>query len=104
MALWAGALAAIATSWSARRPEAQAEERRTCGFWILGDASVLDAGLATDTTSSNIIQALNEPLVNFRSAASAEGHGSAAAQSGIRRGRSLRSSSATTCAGPTGSR
>ena len=32
---------------------------------ILGDASSLDAGLATDTTSSNIIQSLNEPLVNF---------------------------------------
>ncbi|HEU0247618.1 MAG TPA: ABC transporter substrate-binding protein, partial [Gaiellaceae bacterium] len=63
--LWATALTAIAiivVGSAAAAPEQKAQQLR---ILILGDASSLDAGLATDTTSSNIIQALNEPLVTF---------------------------------------
>lgn len=63
--LWAAALAAIAITvvgTAAAAPDQKAQNLRVL---ILGDASSLDPGLATDTTSSNIIQALNEPLVEF---------------------------------------
>jgi len=63
--LWAGALAAIAIVVIGSAAGAPAQKSQQLRILILGDASSLDAGLATDTTSSNIIQSLNEPLVTF---------------------------------------
>jgi len=63
--LWATALTAIAIIVVGSAAGAPQQKTQNLRILILGDASSLDAGLATDTTSSNIIQSLNEPLVTF---------------------------------------
>ena len=63
--LWAGALVAIGiivVGSAAGAPDQRAQNLRVI---IASEPPSLDPGTATDTTSSNIIQALNEPLVEF---------------------------------------
>lgn len=66
--LWliaAAAIGIVITGSAVGATGASDQRAQNLRILILGDASSLDAGLATDTTSSNIIQSLNEPLVVF---------------------------------------
>lgn len=63
--LWAGALVAIAIIVVGSAAGGNQQRAQNLRVIDLGVASTLDPGLATDTTSSNAIQALFEPLVRF---------------------------------------
>ena len=63
--LWAGALAAIAIIVVGSAAGAPDQKSQTLRVIIPGEPPSLDAGIATDTTSSNIVQNLNEALVEF---------------------------------------
>jgi oligopeptide transport system substrate-binding protein len=66
--LWtiaAGAIAMIITGAALAGSAATNQQGKNLRVIIPGEPPSLDAGLATDTTSSNIIQNLNEPLVKF---------------------------------------
>jgi len=64
-AIAAGAIAIVITGSAVGATGASDQKAQNLRILQLGDASTLDPGLATDTTSSNIIDNLNEPLVNF---------------------------------------